>query len=61
MAIEKRSVHIENHELREIRTLRQLNDFLHAKITGAKIVVAGRHYSREQIVLVLPQQPHFFS
>jgi acyl carrier protein len=50
---------IENEELREIRTLGQLNVFLHAKITGATIEKPPRHYPREQIGLVLPQQPPF--
>jgi len=50
---------IENEELREIRTLGQLNKFLHDKITGAKVETPGKRYSREQIVLVLPQQPPF--
>ena len=50
---------IENEELREIRTLGQLNKFLHAKITGATIEKPPKHYPREQIGLVLPQQPPF--
>ena len=50
---------IENEELREIRTLGQLNRFLHAKITGAKPEAPAKRYTREQIVLVLPQQPPF--
>ncbi|HUJ10759.1 MAG TPA: phosphopantetheine-binding protein [Verrucomicrobiae bacterium] len=50
---------IENEELREIRTLRQLNNFLHAKITGAKTEVSSKRYTREHIALVLPQQPPF--
>jgi 3-hydroxyacyl-[acyl-carrier-protein] dehydratase len=50
---------IENEELREIRTLGQLNKFLHAKITGAKLETPAKVYSREQIALVLPQQPPF--
>jgi 3-hydroxyacyl-[acyl-carrier-protein] dehydratase len=50
---------IENEELREIRTLGQLNKFLHAKITGAKPETPTKRYSREQLVLVLPQQPPF--
>ena len=60
MAIEESlKLRIENHELREIRTLRQLEDFLQAKITGEKIAAHGRHYSREQLTLILPQQPPF--
>jgi acyl carrier protein len=50
---------IENEELREIRTLGQLNKFLHDKITGATTEAPARHYTREQITLVLPQQPPF--
>ena len=50
---------IENEELREIRTLGQLNKFLHAKITGAKPETPAKRYTREHIALVLPQQPPF--
>ena len=50
---------IENEELREIRTLGQLNKFLHDKITGATIEAPAKRYTREQIALVLPQQPPF--
>jgi acyl carrier protein len=52
-------LHIENEELREIRTLGQLNKFLHDKITGATIEAPPRRFAREQIALVLPQQPPF--
>lgn len=50
---------IENEELREIRTLGQLNKFLHDKITGATREAPAKRYTREQIALVLPQQPPF--
>lgn len=50
---------IENDELREIRTLGQLKNFLQAKISGKNVSTAGKHYSREQIALILPQQPPF--
>jgi len=50
---------IENEELREIRTIGQLNRFLHAKITGAQPEAPVRRYTREHIALVLPQQPPF--
>jgi 3-hydroxyacyl-[acyl-carrier-protein] dehydratase len=50
---------IENEELREIRTLGQLNKFLHDKITGATVEAPTKRYTREQITLVLPQQPPF--
>jgi 3-hydroxyacyl-[acyl-carrier-protein] dehydratase len=52
-------LHIENEELREIRTMGNLNRFLHAKITGAATGAPSKVYSREQIALVLPQQPPF--
>ena len=52
-------IHIENEELREIRTVGQINQFLQTKITGAHAAPVAKHYSREQIVLVLPQQPPF--
>ncbi len=50
---------IENEELREIRTLGLLNKFLHDKITGATTAAPAKSYTREQIALVLPQQPPF--
>ena len=50
---------IENEELREIRTIGQLNKFLHAKITGVAPEAPAKRYSREQIALVLPHQPPF--
>jgi len=53
-------IRIENEELREIRTLGNLNEFLHAKITGAKLEASAKVYTREQIAVVLPQQPPFF-
>ncbi len=52
-------LHIENEELREIRTMGSLNKFLHGKITGADTGAPSKVYSREEIVLVLPQQPPF--
>src|ERR1022692_4953730 len=57
LSIEKvLKLRIENEELREIRTLGQLNKFLHAKITGAKPESPAKHYTREQIVLT-PKSP----
>ena len=52
-------IHIENEELREIRTVGQINQFLQAKITGAHTAPAAKHYSCEHIALALPQQPPF--
>lgn len=57
-------VHIENEELRNIRTLGQLNGFLAKKTSGddAETEVAkprGKRYTREEIAIVLPQQPPF--
>jgi 3-hydroxyacyl-[acyl-carrier-protein] dehydratase len=53
------NLRIENEELRGIRTVGDLNKFLHAKLTGAKTEPPAKRYSREQIMLVLPQQPPF--
>jgi 3-hydroxyacyl-[acyl-carrier-protein] dehydratase len=53
------NLRIENEELREIRTVSELNKFLHAKITGAKTESPAKRYTREHIALVLPQQPPF--
>jgi acyl carrier protein len=52
-------IRIENDELRELRTLGQLNQFLRSKTTGAKSAPATRQYSRDQIGLILPQQTPF--
>jgi 3-hydroxyacyl-[acyl-carrier-protein] dehydratase len=42
-----------------LRTLGQLHQFLRGKITGAKAQPGVRVYSRDQITLILPQQPPF--
>jgi acyl carrier protein len=52
-------VRIENEDLKEIRTQGQLNKFLQDKISGVKPAQTVKLYSREHIVLVLPQQPPF--
>ena len=52
-------IHIENEELREIRTVGQINQFLHAKTTGTHAIPVAKRYQREHIVLALPQQPPF--
>ncbi|MBI5394775.1 MAG: FabA-like domain protein [Verrucomicrobia bacterium] len=50
---------IKNEELREIRTLGNLNRFLRDKITGTQGAPAAKQYSREHVALILPQQPPF--
>lgn len=50
---------IKNEELREIRTLGNLDQFLRNKIAGTQGAPAARQYSREHIALVLPQQHPF--
>jgi acyl carrier protein len=56
-------IRIANEELRGIRTLAQLNKFLAAKISGEESATAEpattKKFTREQIVLTLPQQPPF--
>jgi 3-hydroxyacyl-[acyl-carrier-protein] dehydratase len=56
-------IRIANEELRGIRTLAQLNKFLAAKISGEEIAssepVSSKKFTREQILLTLPQQPPF--
>jgi acyl carrier protein len=52
-------VRIENEELRELSTLGRLNEFLRAKINGTGKPSATKRYTREQILLILPQQPPF--
>jgi len=52
-------VRIENEELREVRTVGQINKFLQAKLSGAHAAPVAKHYPREHIALALPQQPPF--
>jgi acyl carrier protein len=56
-------IRIANEELRGIRTLAQLNKFLAAKISGEESATAepatSKKFTREQILLTLPQQPPF--
>lgn len=52
-------IRIENEELREIRTVGQINQFLQDKIAGAHTAPVAKHYLREHIALVVPQQPPF--
>lgn len=52
-------VQINNEELKEIRTLGKLNQFLQNKVAGGAAAVSTKQYSHEHIALVLPQQPPF--
>jgi acyl carrier protein len=56
-------IRIANEELRGIRTLAQLNKFLAAKISGEETAstepLTSKKFTREQILLILPQQPPF--
>ncbi len=52
-------VQIKNEELREIRTLGKLNQFLRNKFAGATAAPDTKQYSHEHIALVLPQQQPF--
>ncbi len=52
-------IQINNEELKEIRTLGRLNQFLQNKIAGVVSVVPAKQYARELLALVLPQQPPF--
>ena len=58
-------ISIENEELREILTLGQVKTFITRKISGggehdADKAVKVRKYTRDDIMLRLPQQPPFF-
>ncbi|OAI43093.1 hypothetical protein AYO41_02900 [Verrucomicrobia bacterium SCGC AG-212-E04] len=57
-------INIENEELRSIRTLGQVKSFIARKLSGDSDDANGsdkliRHYNREEIVTILPQQPPF--
>ena len=57
-------ISIENEELRSIRTLGEVKNFIARKLSGEGTDENGsdkliRHYNREEIVTILPQQPPF--
>lgn len=57
-------ISIDNEELRTIRTLGEVKSFITRKLSGADAGANGpekliRHYNREEIVTILPQQPPF--
>lgn len=58
------SMRIEDAQMREIRTLGDVNKFLANKFLNGDQVVASvgvrKKYTRDQILLALPQQPPFF-
>lgn len=53
------NIRIENEELKAIRTLGQLNEFIDHKITGKPPAAARHHYNRDELIACLPQQPPF--
>jgi acyl carrier protein len=58
-------VQIPNEELKGVRTLDQINEFLQYKLNGHGngqrngTAPTTRHFSREEIIVLLPQQPPF--
>ena len=57
-------ISIDNEELRSIRTLGEVKNFIARKVSGGGVGGNGsgkriRHYNREEIVTILPQQPPF--
>lgn len=57
-------ISIENEELRSIRTLGEVKNFIARKLSSESGDANGsdqliRHYNREEIVTILPQQPPF--
>lgn len=58
-------ISIDNEELRSIHTLGEVKSFIARKLSGEGAERNGtgkvsRHYNREQIATILPQQPPFF-
>ena len=58
-------ISIDNEELRSIHTLGQVKSFIARKLSGEAGGPNGadkliRHYNREEIAIILPQQPPFF-
>jgi acyl carrier protein len=56
---ESLGVRVEDAELRNLRTLGDVHRFLERKLSGAPLEPQGQRLSREEIALVLPQQPPF--
>ena len=52
-------VNIPNEELKGIRTLGDMKQFLSARISGGALAARSRQYSRDHIALIMPQQPPF--
>ncbi|CAF0689787.1 phosphopantetheine-binding protein [Candidatus Methylacidithermus pantelleriae] len=56
---ESLGIRVEDAELRNLRTLGDVDRFLEQKLSGAGAEGKGQRLSREEIALVLPQQPPF--
>jgi 3-hydroxyacyl-[acyl-carrier-protein] dehydratase len=53
------TIRIENEELQQIQTLGEVKKFIADKIAGVKSAKSAKKLSREEIAMVLPQQPPF--
>ncbi|MBI4025340.1 MAG: FabA-like domain protein [Verrucomicrobia bacterium] len=53
-------VHIENDELRQLRTIGRVKRFIADKIAGVQTPLLIQKLTRDRILQVLPQQPPFF-
>ena len=56
---ESLKVSIKNEELRELRTLADINAFIEARVCGRPVPAAPRHFPSEAVAEVLPMQPPF--
>lgn len=52
-------IRIENEELKSIRTLGHLHDFIHHKVGASPGVPGAKRFTRDEIMVALPQQPPF--
>jgi 3-hydroxymyristoyl/3-hydroxydecanoyl-(acyl carrier protein) dehydratase/acyl carrier protein len=52
-------IHIENQELKEVNSLSSLKKMLNEKISGVSASKTVKKFNREQIALLMPQQPPF--
>lgn len=53
------SIRIENEELMQIRTLGDVRSFIADKVKGVQSSTSAKKFSREEIIMSLPQQPPF--
>lgn len=56
---ESLKVSIKNEELRDLRTIADINHFIEAKVCGGAVSASARHLPTETILEMMPMQPPF--